>query len=42
MGDVLVGGLTFPEAPRWLEVPQRPSGLGFRPDVSCASMSTAG
>jgi hypothetical protein len=56
MGDVLVGGLTFPEAPRWrdgklwfsdfyshrvltvdlsgrletiVEVPQRPSGLGW-------------
>ena len=59
MSDVLVGGLTFPEAPRWrdgtlwfsdfyshrvltvdldgrletvVEVPQRPSGLGWRPD----------
>lgn len=59
MSDVLVGGLTFPEAPRWhdgrlwfsdfyshrvltvdlsgrletvVEIPQRPSGLGWRPD----------
>jgi sugar lactone lactonase YvrE len=59
MGEVLVGGLTFPEAPRWrdgklwfsdfyshrvltvdpagrletvVEVPQRPSGLGWQPD----------
>jgi sugar lactone lactonase YvrE len=59
VNDVLVGGLTFPEAPRWrdgklwfsdfyshrvltvdldgrletvVEVPQRPSGLGWRPD----------
>ena len=59
MSDVLVAGLTFPEAPRWrdgklwfsdfyshrvltvdltgrletvVEVPQRPSGLGWRPD----------
>lgn len=59
MSDVLVDGLTFPEAPRWrdgklwfsdfyshrvltvdlagrvetiVEVPQRPSGLGWRPD----------
>jgi sugar lactone lactonase YvrE len=59
MGEILVGGLTFPEAPRWrdgklwfsdfyshrvltvdlsgrletvAEVPQRPSGLGWRPD----------
>lgn len=59
MSDILVGGLTFPEAPRWrdgnlwfsdfysrrvltvdlaghletvVEVPQRPSGLGWRPD----------
>jgi sugar lactone lactonase YvrE len=59
MSEVLVGGLTFPEAPRWrdgklwfsdvyshrvltvdlagrletvVEVPQRPSGLGWRPD----------
>ena len=59
MSEVLVAGLTFPEAPRWrdgklwfsdfyshrvltvdlagrletvVEVPQRPSGLGWRPD----------
>jgi sugar lactone lactonase YvrE len=59
MGEVIVAGLTFPEAPRWrdgklwfsdfyshrvltvdlagrletvVEVPQRPSGLGWRPD----------
>ena len=59
MSEVLVGGLTFPEAPRWhdgrlwfsdfyshrvltvdlsgrletvVEIPQRPSGLGWRPD----------
>ena len=59
MAEILVGGLTFPEAPRWrdgklwfsdfyshrvltvdlaghvetvVEVPQRPSGLGWRPD----------
>jgi len=59
MSEILVGGLTFPEAPRWrdgklwfsdfysqrvltvdlaghletvVEVPQRPSGLGWRPD----------
>ena len=59
MSEILVGGLTFPEAPRWrdgklwfsdfysqrvltvdlaghletvVEVPHRPSGLGWRPD----------
>jgi sugar lactone lactonase YvrE len=59
LAEILVGGLTFPEAPRWrdgklwfsdfyshrvltvdlaghvetvVEVPQRPSGLGWRPD----------
>ena len=64
MTDVLVDGLTFPEAPRWrdgklwlsdfyshrvltvdlaghletvAEVPQRPSGLGWRPDGTEAS-----